>query len=125
MVLQFLNRYVLLLLPLLVVGGWAVGLLLRRAGRRWWLAWGGLCALLVAGFFSLRTPAATLTMFRPMPSPPVEETETAPGSPDAAPVAELISATPEFRSGEEIRSFLAASGGKPTLVDFYTDFGLS
>jgi hypothetical protein len=38
---------------------------------------------------------------------------------------ELISATPEFRSALEIHNFLAASGGKPTLVDFYTDFGLS
>jgi hypothetical protein len=125
MILQFLNRYVLLLLPLLVVGGWAIGLLVRRVGRKWWLAWGGLCVLLVAGFFSLRTPAATLTVFRPTPLPPVEETGTAPGRTVAPPAVELISATPQFNGAEEIRSFLAASGGKPTLVDFYTDFGLS
>jgi hypothetical protein len=125
MILQFLNRYALLLLPLLVVGGWAAGLLVRRAGRKWWLAWGGLSALLVAGFFSLRTPAATLTMFRPLSPTPVEETGTAPGYPDTSPVVERVSATPQFGSADEIRSFLAASGGKPTLVDFYTDFGVS
>jgi hypothetical protein len=122
---QLLNRYLLLTLPLLVLAGWAVVLMVRRARRRWWLAWGGLGVVLVAGFFSLRTPAATVTEFRPAPSPAVEEAATETPSAESLAALVKVGETPPFTSAEEIRRFIASSGGKPTLVDFYTDFGLS
>jgi hypothetical protein len=99
--------------------------MVRRARRRWWLAWGGLAVVLVAGFFSLRTPAATVTEFQPVPSPVVEEAGTETVSAEAFAALVKVGETPQFTSAEEVRRFLTSSGGKPTLVDFYTDFGLS
>jgi thiol:disulfide interchange protein len=111
MVLQFLNQYGLLLLPLGLLAFGAIVLIRKRSSRKWWLTWVGLAALLAVGFFSLRTPAATLTYFQP----------SDPDSPD--PVVQ-VSEVHQFADPEALRSFLATSGGKPTLVDFYTDFGV-
>lgn len=121
---QFLNQHALLLLGGGIVVVFALVLLLRRARRRWWGAWAVVCLALGSGFFYLRTPAATLY------SPPtqtewVEYTpEEALAGPEALGVGDLFGhEASTLESVEAIQGLIAASGGKPTLVDVYADYG--
>lgn len=117
--LQFLNQHALLLagggaliVPAVVLGLW-------RASRGWWAAWAVLGLALTGTFFALRTPAATLSSFEPAVAD-----EPAAAEAEPAPVLVLVhEEIAGFDSVEAIRAKLAASAGKPTLVDFYADFG--
>jgi hypothetical protein len=136
MLLQFLNQYFLVLLPAAVLAGCGVGLVLRRPRWGWWAAWAVLCLATGGGLLALRTPAATLTAFRAAgpaatliafrPAQPAEATPGDAGTELVAAGESLIRIddTPQLNSVAEIRGFLADSGGKPTLVEFYTDYGL-
>jgi thiol:disulfide interchange protein len=106
---QFLNRYVLLLLPAVLLGAWVVLLVLKRYSWKAWSAWAASCAALLLGLLLLRTPGVTVIAARP------EALQ------DAGAASHTI---PEFSSPEEIRRVLESSHGRPTLVDFYTDYGM-
>jgi thiol:disulfide interchange protein len=108
--LQFLNRYALLLLPAVLLGAGAVLLVVKRCSWKGWLAWTASCAALLLGLYLLRTPAVTVFAAQPALQP------AAAGS-SRQDIAELT-------SPEEIRRLLASSHGRPTLVDFYTDYGI-
>ena len=116
---QFLNQYALLLLPILIMTAWATALIIRRSAFRRWLPWVGVWIVLLAAASYLRTPASTVTSFQPSAS----ETDDLLRLQDRVESLHLIREVRPFTSPEEIRGFLAASRGKPTLVDFYTDFG--
>ena len=109
--LQFINLNGLLLLgggSLLVAAGW---LACRRASWRGWAAWAATGAALVGVLIYLRTPPATLRILQPA---------TAPDGPSL-----LLEDVLTFESPAAIRRFIAASGGRPTLVDVYADYGFS
>jgi hypothetical protein len=112
---QVVNQYLLLVLPTVVLAGWGIALACRRSALRWWGVWAGCCLLAGGGFLALRTPAATLLHPRPAETVLREGTEGTEGTEET----EL----PNLKSVAEIRSCIAASGGRPTLVEFYTDLG--
>ena len=102
----------------------AVVLVCRRLSWRWWLGWVALGVVVAGGLLGLRTPAATLSYHQAPPPPDAAPAPEAPGQPLAAETTVLPSEfTPTTAAG--IASTLAASGGKPTLVEIYADFGLS
>lgn len=118
----FRQNNILIALAVLVVGG-AVFLWYRGLGFRWWKLWA--CYSLVAGglLLFLRTPAATLTdHYVPRD---LEGRDSA-----AGPVANTFAPNWwqakkfEPQSVAEIRDLLR-TGGKPTLVEVYSDYGLS
>jgi thiol:disulfide interchange protein len=107
---QFLNQYVLLLLPILLLVAWAAWLAAHRGSRKWWVVWLCLCVGLFAGIRTVRTPAATLTFFG------TAEKGEAPGQEGPQVL--------QFTRPQDVRKAIANSGGKPTLVEVYADFGV-
>ena len=104
---QVINQYLLIVLPFVVLSVWAVVLLWRRSSWRWWASWTFGCAVVLAAGLALRTPSATLI------HPDAAE--------DEGNFIEIIS----FARAAEVRACIDASGGRPTLVEFYADYGLS
>ncbi len=124
-ILQFLNAYFLVLVPLALMTGIALLLFLRRAPRRWWIVWGGSTVWVVAILLSLRTSAASVSQFQANDAER-RPTNTADQAQDTE--AELLPGTPDVsdpQTPDEVRSAIASSTGKPTLVEFYTDYGIS
>lgn len=84
------------------------------------LVWGTSLGLAVVFLFSLRTPAATVSM--PTETAVLSNTST------IAKVSEQTNALEngviELNSIEEIEQYLQ-NGAKPTLIEFYSDFGVS
>ena len=117
----FRQNNILIALVFLVVGG-AAFLWYRRLGSKWWKLWA--CYSLVAAglLVSLHTPAATLTdHFTPRGS--------AEGNSSVGPLADKSAPGSwqprefEPKTVEEIQDLLR-TGGKPTLVEVYSDYGL-
>ena len=103
---QVINQNLLIVLPFVVLGVWAVVLLWRRSSWRWWAGWAFGGAVVLAAGLGLRTPTATLI------HPPADGEEEN--------RVEIIS----FESIAEVRAAIDASGGRPTLVEFYADYGV-
>lgn len=94
---------ILLLLSFIVL---LTGLLIarfRRQSRHWWGAWGGLVIALALTLFMLRTAPITIS----------EHSQAG---------AEYLEPYPT--SVAQIKSLLA-EGAKPTLVEFYVDYGFN
>jgi hypothetical protein len=110
-VLQFLNGYGLILIPAILALGTAALLICRRSRFRWWAAWAAGVAGAVAGLLLL--PTASGTVIAAVPS-----------SADDASGMTLVRESLELDSVQSIEKAILASDGKPTLVEFYTDFGI-
>jgi hypothetical protein len=108
---QLLNGYALLWAPALVTVIFAGLLLYRRARRRWWAVWLAACGATVAGLALLRTPDTSFLLAAPADAGWVQ-------------LGESTSAE-EWLAAGSIEEAVADSGGRPTLVEFYTDFGFS
>jgi hypothetical protein len=108
-VIQWLNGYALLWVPIAVAAGTALVLVVRRSRVRWWAAW----VAAVLGF------AQGATFLRSADGTVVENT---PGD-EVPPVVRRQSL--EWESADSVEQSVRASGGRPTLVEFYTDFGLA
>ena len=121
--LQFLNRYALLLLPAVLLGAWAVLLVVKRCSWKGWLAWAASCAGLLLGLHLLRTPAVTVFAAQPAPD---QAAATSPGpAPQPAAAGSSLPDIADLSSPEALRRLLTSAHGRPTLVDFYTDYGIS
>jgi hypothetical protein len=109
-VLQLANQYFLIWIPSLVFTGAAITMFLRKVSRPWWIAWAAGLAAVSAVMFTLRTPAATL-LHRGQPG---QNQRT------VAAAQEPV----DLSSVEGIEKALITADGRPTLVEFYTDYGL-
>src|SRR5262245_56268724 len=107
---QLLNGYALLWAPALLALILAGLLLYRRARPRWWAAWIAGCGAAVAGLALLRTPDTSIV-------------QAAPADSGSGQFVEIASAEEWTTAGGSIAEAVANSGGRPTLVEFYTDFG--
>ena len=120
---QWVHQHNLLLLCAAVVAGTGVLLAFRWRSLRLWLAWLSLAGISLATLLTLRTPAASLTEHRP-----AADVESVPFA--AADHESIVSSgateysQPDLESVAAIEKMLA-SGGKPTLVEVYADYGLS
>ncbi len=94
---------ILLLLGCIVLLSGLLIARLRRHSRRWWGAWGGLVS------------ASALTLFM-LHTAPIAISEHSPAG------AEYLE--PYLTSVAQIKSLLA-EGAKPTLVEFYVDYGFN
>ncbi|HJZ91712.1 MAG TPA: hypothetical protein VKE40_12630 [Gemmataceae bacterium] len=108
---QLLNGYALLWAPALLAGMFAGLLFYRRARRRWWVAWIAGCGAAVAGLALLRTPDTSILQAAPAD---VREVQFLAGE-----------GAEEWTAAGSIAGAVADSGGRSTLVEFYTDFGFS
>ena len=120
-VVQFLNQYSFLFLMALILVGGTLYLRWRQASRQWWGVWGVFALANVGVVALLPTPAATLSgrELAPLAS---QAAESSPIN-DAVP-EEIIANLPHYpQSVAEIEAMLAADE-RPTLVEFYSDFGL-
>jgi hypothetical protein len=123
-VVQFLNGYFLVVVPLGLLAGIALLMAVRRVSQRWWIVWCGCGLLVAAGLFSLRTAAATVSHVES------GDQALAPVDGDSSllirPATDfpLVTLESEPRTADEIRTLIATSNGKPTLVEFHTDYGL-
>jgi hypothetical protein len=108
---QLLNGYALLWAPALLALMFAGLLVYRRARPRWWAAWLAGCGATVAGLALLHTPDTSILRAAPADAGWVQSGESA--------IAE------EWSAAGSIEEAVADSGGRPTLVEFYTDFGFS
>lgn len=99
----FQQHNILLLLALIVS---LAGLLIIRFRRRslyWWGAWGGLVIAVAITLFMLRTAPMSISEHSPASIEPMEQYLNS--------VAEIAA--------------LVTAGEKPTLVEFYVDYGFS
>jgi hypothetical protein len=107
----------------LLAGGALVGLLTlllvsHRRTLRHWLIWSVAVGTYAAVVFLLRTPAASISEHH---EPTVAANSRPTGLP---PVASRVKDEVELASVEAIREMLG-TGGKPTLVELYVDYGFS
>jgi len=107
-VIQWLNGYALLWVPIIVAAGTALVLVIRRSRVRWWAAW-------VAGVLGFAQGASLL---RSADGTVVENTQGDEGPPV------VWRQSLEWNSADSVEQTIRASGGRPTLVELYTDFGL-
>ncbi len=109
---QWIHQHNLILFGSVVVA--AVGLLpvLYRRSLRLWLLWFAVVGLVAAGLFSLRTADVSVTSH---PDPAFDI--------DSA-TAQILFTEPQLESVAAIEQFLA-DGGKLTLVEVQSDFGLA
>lgn len=119
---QFLNQYSWLLVCAALLVGSALYLRLRQASRRWWGVW-GLFALANAGMLMLLpTPAARLSEYQPAVwheggRYPININ-------DRVTTGYTFNRSLQFSSVAEIEAALLSTKGRPTLVEFYSDFGI-
>jgi hypothetical protein len=111
-VLQFLNGYAIVLIWGFVAFLSAVFLIRRRSRMRWWAVWTTAIAVTFSGLFFLRTADSTVVA-------------AVPTNADDGSGMILIRDSLEWDSAESIEKAVLASDAKPTLVEFYTDFGFS
>lgn len=104
---QWLNGYALLWVPIVVAAGTALVLVIRRSRVRWWAAWVAGVLGFVLGAPLLRSAEGTV----------VENTTGDEGPPI------VLGQSLEWDSADSVEQTVRASGGRPTLVEFYTDFG--
>jgi hypothetical protein len=107
---QFLNGYGLIWIPSLAALIALTVLLIRRSRVRWWALWTTCVVGVGLGLSVLPTAAGT------------EITPAGVGSEGGT-----IAATHEaidWQSADSIENAVRASNGKPTLVEFYTDYGI-
>jgi hypothetical protein len=110
---QWVHQHDALLLMILVLGvSFALLLAYRRRSVRLWSVWVIAAGLGTSAALAIRTPAASLSEHT------VPADDTAP-----APTTASTYEEPTVKSVEDIRSLLA-KGGKPTLVEIYSDFGI-
>jgi len=109
-VLQWLNGYGLIWIPALLAVGFAALLIRRRSRWRWWAAWATGVAGVVGGLLLLPTAGGTVVA-----AVPANELDSS--------GLVLIRNSVEWDSPESIENAVLDSNGKPTLVEFYTDFG--
>jgi hypothetical protein len=109
-VLQWLNGYALLWIPGLLAIGFAGLLIYRRSRWRWWAVWTTGVAGAVSGLLLL--PTAGGTVVAAMPASDLDSSGSI-----------LIRDPVQWDSVESIENAVLDSNGKPTLVEFYTDFG--
>jgi|GEM_PF-5439701 len=107
---QFLNGYGIVLLWGVVVFSTYFLLIRRRSRIRWWTAWTTGVAATFTGLVFLRT--ADSTVIAAVPTDAGDES-------GMIPTRDYV----EWDSAESIEKSVLASDGKPTLVEFYTDFG--
>jgi hypothetical protein len=112
---QWAHQHNLLLLGVSLIAITGLLPVLRRRSLRMWLLWLGFTGLIAAGLFSLRTSNASVTEHA-QPAPADSELQ----QPETA----VLYTEPDLKSVEAIEHFLA-EGGKPTLVEIYSDFGIS
>jgi hypothetical protein len=105
---QWLNGYALLWIPVVVAAGTAALLVVRRSRVRWWGAW--VVALLGTAQGAALLRSADGTVVQTVPAP------------DGSLFVSRESL--EWTSADSIERAVRASGGRPTLVEFYTDYGL-
>ena len=120
---QWVRQHNVLIFVLAGIAAGAVLLRYRRLSRKWWLLWSGWSAVACGLLFNLHTPAATLTSHaqletRNRPS----ETETPQQTNDTSNILQFAEPTPQ--TIEDIHALLKG-GDRPTLVEVYSDFGLS
>jgi hypothetical protein len=108
---QFLNGYGIIVIWGVVVSATFLLLICRRSRKRWWTAWTTAVAATFTGLFLLRT--ADTTVIAAVPT-------DAGGESGMIPTLNYV----EWDSAESIEKTVLASDGKPTLVEFYTDFGI-
>jgi hypothetical protein len=105
---QLFNGYALLWAPALLILTFAGLLLYRRARLRWWAVWLAGCGAAVGGLPLLRTPDTSILRAAPADAEWVQ-----------------FALPDEWMAAGSIEEAVADSGGRPTLVEFYTDFGFS
>ncbi|HKA08122.1 MAG TPA: hypothetical protein VKD71_12760 [Gemmataceae bacterium] len=108
---QFLNGYGIVLIWGLLACLSLLLLVRRRSRMRWWAAWTAGIAGTLSGLFLLRTADSTVIA-------------AVPTNDDDASGMTLVRDSLEWDSAESIEKAILASDGKPTLVEFYTDFGI-
>jgi len=109
---QWLQQHDFLVFVSVTLAGSAILIsMLRRWTRRALAVWMGLLLLAVASVIALRTPSASVSV--------ASESEPRDDLAPSAPAYEELS----LASEEAIQNFIQ-SGGKPTLVEIYSDFGL-
>jgi hypothetical protein len=109
--LQFLNGYGIILIWGVVVFSTYFLLIRRRSRIRWWTVWTAAVAATFTGLVLLRTADSTVIAAVPTDA----EYESG-----MIPTRDYV----EWDSPESIEKSVLASDGKPTLVEFYTDFGV-
>jgi hypothetical protein len=109
-VIQFLNGYGLIWIPGLAALVTLTILVLRRSRVRWWALWMTCVAGVGMSLSILPTAAGT------------EITPSTQISEDGEPTGTFESI--EWQSADSIENTVRASNGKPTLVEFYTDYGI-
>jgi hypothetical protein len=119
-VLQFINQYSLVWLYLLLLIMTAAFLHKRRTWRRWPLFWGWGFLSTGALIFALRTPQATLSQFQPKSSSTELASPNSLNDSISAPIQDTLS----FETMDEIEAAIISNDGRPTLVEFYSDFGI-
>jgi hypothetical protein len=109
-VLQFLNGYGIILIWGIVAYLTFLLLIRRRSRIRWWAVWTTGVATTFGGLVLLRTADSTVVA-------------AIPSNEDGAYGMIFLRESVEWDSTESIEKAILASDGKPTLVEFYTDFG--
>jgi hypothetical protein len=110
-VIQFLNGYGIVLIWGLLACLSMLLLVRRRSRVRWWAVWTAGIAATFSGLFLLRTADSTVLA-------------AVPANGDDASGMVLVRESLDLDSAESIEKAILASDGKPTLVEFYTDFGI-
>ena len=110
-ILQFLNGYGIVLIWGLLAFLSLLLLVRRRSRVRWWAVWTAGIAATFTGLFFLRSADSTVIA-------------AVPANADDASGMTLVRDSLEWDSAESIEKAILASDAKPTLVEFYTDFGI-
>jgi hypothetical protein len=108
---QFLNGYGIVLIWAIVSIVAGILLVCRRSRMRWWAVWTTGIAITSGGLFLLRTADSTVVAAVP---------ENSADYSGMIPTRDYV----EWESADSIEKTVLASDGKPTLVEFYTDFGI-
>ena len=120
---QWVHQHNLLLLCATIVGGTSVLLAFRWRSLRLWLAWLSLVGISLTTLLALRTPAASLSEHREAGD---GATVSFAATDHGANVSFWATEYREFDLGSvEAIEKIIATGGKPTLVEVYADYGLS
>ena len=107
---QLLNGYGLIWIPSLAALIALTFLIIRRSRTRWWALWTAYVVGVGFGLSVLPTAAGTEI------TPTGDDWEAG----GFVPTHEAI----DWQSADSIENALRASNGKPTLVEFYTDYGI-